>query len=974
MKLYSALYSDTFQFSGVFLGYLKRPLVAGVNRNSRLRTLIYILTALFFTPVISVVHAQEASARWSAVIANTVPSVVSLQISYVRDFVETSQGVSSATGFVVDAERGIILTNRHVVGSGPISMTATFQNLERIDVVPLYRDPVHDFGFLRYNPEDLQRNQPKSLELNASGAIVGSDIRVIGSDGGEQLSILAGTIARVDRAAPNYGRYGHNDFNTFYLQAASSTSGGSSGSPVLNQDGEVIALNAAANSSTASSFFLPLDRIEYALKRLQAGEPVERGTLQTVFEQRPYRLLSRFGLGTAIQQQFQDEFPASNGMLLVRQVLPGGIAEGALQEGDILLAMNDQPVAEFIRLAEILDSSINEEIEVTVFRQGQEITFPLTVQDMEALQPGRLVEVGGAVLHDISVQRARGMNLPQSGVIVAKSGYEFSRAGVQRGALITQLNGSPVNSIDDILHHLKQQSVEEWRVRYVVPGREFTSSVATVKINAQWFASRVCDRRDDAKFWQCDEVPLAMSSPKTQVLSDVVLPGYKDNLIQSVASSLVRLSFDIPYAVDNVYANSFTGVGMIVDPSRGLVVTDRNTVPVELGDLEITFFSTYKVPGRVVFLHPLHNIALLQYDPSLLGDVLIEAPVLADAFPDLNIPLELVGYRNDGTIRKQKVDNLSEVTLYFDLPQLTRFQQVPVDVLSASLVGPTLGGPLVDANGTVQAVWQSFAYQSGDEIKESEWAMPAFVIKDVVDQYTAGSELFIAPASFVYQSLDKARELGMSNEWIRKISQAAQVHRRALAVRQVIGDASNPLMVGDYILQVNGEIATTFSDVHKLFQGPVVPVVVMRDGEVLELQIPTIAYNDKVTRRAVIWAGSLIQEPHFELSYQRSNTTDGVFISGTLGGSPSIQDRLYRNRFITEVDGVPVASLDQFVAEISSKDAAVPVSLTVVAMNGYRSVVSVQPEYNFWPTVELVNDGTGWVRKTLSADKVAASE
>ena len=139
--------------------------------------------------------AQDGNALWANVVARTAPQVVSLQISYVRDFVEANQGVSSATGFIVDAEKGIILTNRHVVGSGPVNMTATFQNLERVDVVPLYRDPVHDFGFLRYNPADLKRNSPSSLTLNPKGATVGTDIRVIGSDGGEQLSILAGTIA-----------------------------------------------------------------------------------------------------------------------------------------------------------------------------------------------------------------------------------------------------------------------------------------------------------------------------------------------------------------------------------------------------------------------------------------------------------------------------------------------------------------------------------------------------------------------------------------------------------------------------------------------------------------------------------------------------------------------------------------------------------------------------------------------------------
>ena len=86
---------------------------------------------------------------WRATLERIAPSVVTIRVDAPRAF-DTSWSMSSqATGFVVDAERGLILTNRHVVTSGPVVAEAVFLNHEEVELTAVYRDPVHDFGFFR---------------------------------------------------------------------------------------------------------------------------------------------------------------------------------------------------------------------------------------------------------------------------------------------------------------------------------------------------------------------------------------------------------------------------------------------------------------------------------------------------------------------------------------------------------------------------------------------------------------------------------------------------------------------------------------------------------------------------------------------------------------------------------------------------------------------------------------------------------
>jgi len=50
-----------------------------------------------------------------------------------------------------------------------------------------------------------------------------------------------------------------------------------------------------------------------------------------------------------------------------------------------------------------------------------------------------------------------------------------------------------------------------------------------------------------------------------------------------------------------------------------------------MGDVRITFAGTVEVPGKVVFIHPLHNLAVVSYDPKSIGSTPVRAVALVSA-------------------------------------------------------------------------------------------------------------------------------------------------------------------------------------------------------------------------------------------------------------------------------------------------------------------------------------------------------
>ena len=93
--------------------------------------------------------AFSEESAWVGTLERISTGIVSIRVDSTRAFDTEWNSSTQATGFVVDAKRGLILTNRHVVTPGPVVAEAIFLNNEEVRLTPVYRDPVHDFGFFR---------------------------------------------------------------------------------------------------------------------------------------------------------------------------------------------------------------------------------------------------------------------------------------------------------------------------------------------------------------------------------------------------------------------------------------------------------------------------------------------------------------------------------------------------------------------------------------------------------------------------------------------------------------------------------------------------------------------------------------------------------------------------------------------------------------------------------------------------------
>ncbi|KAJ3250964.1 hypothetical protein HDU77_006237 [Chytriomyces hyalinus] len=935
-----------------------------------------------------------AQGGWLQTIENAVKSIVSIRFSQVSSFDTEHAETSEASGFVVDAIQGIILTNRHVACAGPFVGEAVFHDHEEVPVFPIYRDPIHDFGFLKFDPKKVKYMRVQQIELAPQLAKIGLDIKVVGNDAGEKLSILSGQISRLDRNAPDYGELSYNDFNTFYLQAASSTSGGSSGSPVLEIGGRAVALQAGGRTQAATDFFFPLDRVKRCLEMLQADQHVSRGTITTQFLFRPFDECRRLGLQDTTEAMVRSADSTEIGMLVCETVVPKGPAWELLEEGDVLISVDNVIVTKFVPLEAKLDDSVGKKVLIKIERGGEPMEFEITVKDLHSITPDRYVEVGGAKVNNLSYQLARQFCVPVEGVhVCAASGMlKFDNSSSEHGWIVSSVDAKPTPNLDAFIDAIRSvPDRSRVPVTYYSIADVHTVNLTIVSMERHWSGFRMAVRNDKTGLWDYTDLGEPIP-PKTIEPSTATFAELDESLgeARNLFRCMVKVSFYMPMRLDGYPRSRKQGAGVIVDAKLGIIVVGRNIVPFSRGDISITFADSLIIPGKVVFLHPTHNITFISYDPALIAETPVVSAVASDVelVQGHKVSFVALNHNYRPVCVETTVTDITSVMI----PQNStpRFRAINFDAitLDTPLAQQCSSGILADGQGRIQGLWLSFLGERNTNNADMEYHMGAkFRIvtpilaklqERAAQMNTNSPSIDIPPivirgltVEFTPIQMAQARHMGVSDDWMRKVESANPHRRQLFMVRRVEagGETSKFLKELDLVLSVDGKCVTRIEevDVGKEWRDEV-EIVLLRDKEEMTVRVPTEILDGEGTTRAVVWAGAMFQEPHRAVLHQSKSLPSRVYVSNRSKGSPAYMYGLGSTQWITHVNGHPTPDLDAFIKAVSTLPADNEyVRVKTVTFDNVPLVLSIKNNVHYFPTVEVVRDESaglcGWTQR-----------
>ncbi len=350
---------------------------------------------------------------------------------------------SAGSGVIIDAAKGYILTNNHVIENAD-KIKVRFKDRRSAIATVVGADPKTDIALIKV---DLRGLSDVPL-ANSDQVKVGDYVIAIGNAFGIGQTVTTGIVSALGRST--FSREKYQD----YIQTDAAINQGNSGGALLNSRGELIGINSAIMSRSGGSngigFAVPTNMVSKILDQLIEYGEVRRGRIGVGIQNITPQLQEAMGL------------PTRDGAL-VRQVEPDSPAKRAgLQVGDVIVEFNGTRIidSDDIRNA-VGEVERDHRYKLSYLRDGKRYTTRIKVEaapDSEAAtegtsdmagttSPANYAPFDGVVLSDIpSGIKPKGGN---KGVFVSrvKRGSEAWEAGLQKGDIIRSVNNVDIANL-----------------------------------------------------------------------------------------------------------------------------------------------------------------------------------------------------------------------------------------------------------------------------------------------------------------------------------------------------------------------------------------------------------------------------------------------------------------------------------------------------------------------------------------------
>ena len=349
-------------------------------------------------------------------------------------FERRQQSTSLGSGVIIDGERGLILTNTHVIQrSGTIK--AVLQDEREYDARIVGADPDSDLAVLRIEP----REKLPSIAMGSSDDLmIGETVIAIGNPFGFSHTVTTGVISALNRSVRAEDRV----FQDF-IQIDASINPGNSGGPLLNINGELIGINTAIYAKAQGiGFAIPIDKAKRIVSDLiQYGEVKQAWTGLVVQE-----------LDEKIARYLN--YPGRKGVMVKTIEADSPAQLAGLREGDILLAFGSKKIAgmdDYQAASKAVTAG--DSLEIQAWRGGQTRTINLKIKEFPIERADELAwSLLGIRVDDLSSKNRRDFRIAiKEGVVISevKGGSYLARIGARPGDVIRQIDDTTVSTREE---------------------------------------------------------------------------------------------------------------------------------------------------------------------------------------------------------------------------------------------------------------------------------------------------------------------------------------------------------------------------------------------------------------------------------------------------------------------------------------------------------------------------------------------